>query len=58
MKSSLQEDALSMLLYIFTGTLFPYIEGLDSWLFEGNLDDPYEEVFLIEIFSDILYAVS
>lgn len=37
-----------MLLYIFTGTLFPYIEGLDSWLFEGNLDDPYEEMFFYE----------
>lgn len=44
-----------MLLYIFTGTLFPYIEGLDSWLFEGTLDDPYDEVILIDIFR-CLYA--
>ncbi|KAG2663791.1 hypothetical protein I3760_16G049400 [Carya illinoinensis] len=25
--------------------LLPYIEGLDSWLFEGSLDDPFEEMF-------------
>ncbi|KAH9758415.1 gamma-tubulin complex component [Citrus sinensis] len=34
-----------MLLHIFVGSLLPYIEGLDSWLFEGMLDDPYEEMF-------------
>ncbi|EOA36625.1 hypothetical protein CARUB_v10011863mg [Capsella rubella] len=34
-----------MLLQIFAGSLLPYIEGLDSWLFEGTLDDPFEELF-------------
>ncbi|XP_071925269.1 uncharacterized protein [Coffea arabica] len=38
-----EEDAYRMLLYIFTGSLLPYVEGLDSWLFEGTLDDPFEE---------------
>lgn len=37
-----------MLVHIFVGTLLPYIEGLDSWLFEGTLDDPFEEVILIQ----------
>lgn len=36
-----------MLLYLFIGSILPYIEGLDSWLFEGILDDPYEEVNVI-----------
>ncbi|KAI8523283.1 hypothetical protein RHMOL_Rhmol13G0061200 [Rhododendron molle] len=40
-----EEDAYRMLLYIFVGSLLPYIEGLDSWLFEGTLDDPFEEMF-------------
>lgn len=39
-----EEDAYRMLLYIFVGSLLPYIERLDSWLFEGTLDDPFEEV--------------
>ena len=33
-----------MLLHIFIASLLPYIKGLDSWLFEGTLDDPFEEV--------------
>lgn len=37
-----------MLLHIFVGSLLPYIEGLDSWLFEGSLDDPFEEVIVIK----------
>lgn len=37
-----------MLLYILVGSLLPYIEGLDSWLFEGTLDDPFKEVFLFD----------
>ncbi|XP_059634056.1 uncharacterized protein LOC132276584 isoform X2 [Cornus florida] len=40
-----EEDAYQMVLYIFVGSLLPYIEGLDSWLFEGTLDDPFEEMF-------------
>ena len=44
-----------MLLYIFTGSLLPYVEGLDSWLFEGTLDDPFEEVILHE--SCIVYLL-
>lgn len=39
-----------MLLQIFAGTLLPYIEGLDSWLFEGTLDDPFREVRVVFIF--------
>ncbi|WRX12310.1 Gamma tubulin complex component [Theobroma cacao] len=38
-------DVYQMLVHIFVGTLLPYIEGLDSWLFEGTLDDPFEEMF-------------
>ena len=38
-----------MLLYIFVGSLLPYIEGIDSWLFEGTLDDPFEEVIILKI---------
>ncbi|KAG7941580.1 hypothetical protein I3843_16G051700 [Carya illinoinensis] len=38
-------EAYQMLLHIFVGSLLPYIEGLDSWLFEGSLDDPFEEMF-------------
>lgn len=33
-----------MLLHIFVASLLPYIKGLDSWLFEGTLDDSFEEV--------------
>ncbi|CAH8355998.1 unnamed protein product [Eruca vesicaria subsp. sativa] len=38
-------EGFHMLLQIFAGTLLPYIEGLDSWLFEGTLDDPFAELF-------------
>lgn len=38
-----------MMLYMYVGSLLPYIEGLDSWLFEGILDDPFGEVMVIEI---------
>ncbi|XP_068329347.1 uncharacterized protein [Pyrus communis] len=40
-----EEEDYEMLLYLFIGSILPYIEGLDSWLFEGTLDDPYEEMF-------------
>ncbi|RWR76055.1 gamma-tubulin complex component 5 [Cinnamomum micranthum f. kanehirae] len=40
-----EEEAYHMLLVVFIGCLLPYIEGLDSWLFDGTLDDPYEELF-------------
>ncbi|XP_076945276.1 uncharacterized protein LOC143616286 [Bidens hawaiensis] len=40
-----EEDSYRMLLYIFVGCLLPYIEVLDSWTFEGILDDPFEEMF-------------
>jgi gamma-tubulin complex component 5 len=40
-----EEDAFRMLLYIFVGSVLPYIQCIDSWLFEGILDDPFEEVF-------------
>lgn len=38
-----------MLLHMFIGSLLPYIEGLDSWLFEGTLDDPFEEVIVLQL---------
>lgn len=45
-----------MLLHIFVGSLLPYIEELDSWVFEGILDDPFEEVnFLVISFYACLY---
>ncbi|KAI3440328.1 Gamma-tubulin complex component [Psidium guajava] len=40
-----EEEAYQMLLYLFVGSVLPYIEGLDSWLYEGILDDPFEEIF-------------
>ncbi|XP_028757687.1 uncharacterized protein LOC114716793 isoform X2 [Neltuma alba] len=40
-----EEEAYHMVLYMFVGSLLPYIEGLDSWLFEGTLDDPSNEMF-------------
>ncbi|KAK9072417.1 hypothetical protein SSX86_008851 [Deinandra increscens subsp. villosa] len=40
-----EEDSYRMLLYIFVGCLLPYIEVLDSWIFEGILDDPFDEMF-------------
>ncbi|PQM39606.1 gamma-tubulin complex component 5-like isoform X1 [Prunus yedoensis var. nudiflora] len=43
--SWLTEEDYTMLLHLFIGSILPYIEGLDSWLFEGALDDPYEEMF-------------
>ncbi|KAG8377652.1 hypothetical protein BUALT_Bualt08G0055200 [Buddleja alternifolia] len=42
-----EEDAYRMLLYILVGSLLPYIECLDSWLFQGTLDDPFEEMFFV-----------
>ncbi|XP_042046707.1 gamma-tubulin complex component 5-like isoform X1 [Salvia splendens] len=42
-----EEDAYRMLLYIFVGSLLPYIETLDSWLFQGTLDDPFDEMFFV-----------
>ncbi|RVW50494.1 Gamma-tubulin complex component 5 [Vitis vinifera] len=45
-----EEEAYQMLLFVFVGSLLPYIEGLDSWLYEGTLDDPCNEVMLY-IFS-------
>ncbi|KMT17496.1 hypothetical protein BVRB_2g037780 [Beta vulgaris subsp. vulgaris] len=43
-----EEEAYRMLLYLFAGSLLPYIEILDSWIFEGILDDPYSELFFYE----------
>lgn len=40
-----EEEAYHMLLSIVGETLLPYLEVLDSWLYEGFLDDPCEEVF-------------
>ncbi|XP_008795985.2 gamma-tubulin complex component 5-like isoform X1 [Phoenix dactylifera] len=40
-----EEEAYHMLLVLFVGSLLPYLEGLDSWLYDGTLDDPYEEMF-------------
>ena len=43
-KSKLQGEPYHMLLVIFAGSLLPYLQCLDSWLYDGILDDPYEEV--------------
>ncbi|KAL5189677.1 Gamma-tubulin complex component 5 [Glycine soja] len=40
-----------MVLYMYVGSLLPYIEGLDSWLFEGILDDPFGEGLRKAIFG-------
>ncbi|KAJ0982388.1 hypothetical protein J5N97_010643 [Dioscorea zingiberensis] len=40
-----EEEPYHMVLAIFTRSLLPYLKGLDSWLYEGILDDPYEEMF-------------
>lgn len=36
-----------MVLHIFVGSLLPYVECLDSWIFKGKLDDPFEEVIVL-----------
>jgi gamma-tubulin complex component 5 len=36
-----------MLLFLFVGTLLPYLRGFDSWLYDGILDDPFEEVIVL-----------
>lgn len=40
-----EEEAYLMVLYMYVESLLPYIEGLDSWLFDGILDDPSNEMF-------------
>nr|XP_043628494.1 gamma-tubulin complex component 5-like [Erigeron canadensis]XP_043628495.1 gamma-tubulin complex component 5-like [Erigeron canadensis]XP_043628496.1 gamma-tubulin complex component 5-like [Erigeron canadensis] len=40
-----EQHSYRMLLYIFVSSLVPYIEVLDSWIFEGILDDPFHEMF-------------
>uniref|UniRef100_A0A1D1XQE2 Gamma-tubulin complex component n=1 Tax=Anthurium amnicola TaxID=1678845 RepID=A0A1D1XQE2_9ARAE len=40
-----KDEAYHMLLVIFVGSLLPYLEGLDSWLYDGVLDDPFDELF-------------
>ncbi|KAE9609391.1 hypothetical protein Lal_00020252 [Lupinus albus] len=40
-----EEEAYQMVIFMYVGSLLPYIEGLDSWLFEGTLDDPSDEMF-------------
>ncbi|KAL9663352.1 hypothetical protein QQ045_018738 [Rhodiola kirilowii] len=40
-----EEEAYQMLLYIFVGSFLPYIEVLDSWLYEGTLSDTFKEIF-------------
>ncbi|KAH9614309.1 hypothetical protein KSS87_006717, partial [Heliosperma pusillum] len=43
-----EEEAYKLLLYLFVGSLLPYIEYLDSWIHEGIIDDPYNELFFYE----------
>lgn len=57
-----QVEGFQMLLQIFAGSLLPYVEGLDSWLFDGTLDDPFGEVDVLGIvfmfyvvFNDFLH---
>lgn len=40
-----------MLLFLFTESLLPYLEVLDSWLYDGILDDPFEEVVAFDCLS-------
>ncbi|KAJ4789783.1 Gamma-tubulin complex component [Rhynchospora pubera] len=40
-----QGNLYQMLLFLFVGTLLPYLQGLDSWLYDGILNDPFEEMF-------------
>ncbi|WOL11137.1 hypothetical protein Cni_G19898 [Canna indica] len=40
-----EEEAYHMLLFLLTESLLPYLEGLDSWLYDGILDDPFQEMF-------------
>ncbi|KDP33175.1 hypothetical protein JCGZ_13440 [Jatropha curcas] len=40
-----EEEAYLMVLHILVGSSLPYMEFLDSWLFKGTLDDPFEEMF-------------
>ncbi|XLR28155.1 hypothetical protein S83_056055 [Arachis hypogaea] len=40
-----EDEAYQMVLCMYIGSLLPYIQGLDSWLFEGILDDPSNEMF-------------
>ncbi|KAI4389907.1 hypothetical protein MLD38_002076 [Melastoma candidum] len=40
-----QEEAYQVLLHLFVGSVLPYIQVLDSWLYQGILDDPFEELF-------------
>ncbi|KAL6493214.1 hypothetical protein OROGR_032973 [Orobanche gracilis] len=42
-----EEDAYRMVLYILVGSFLPYIEILDSWIFHGTLDDPFDEMFFV-----------
>lgn len=43
-----EEEAYKMLLFLFVGSLLPYIQSLESWIYEGILDDPYNELFFYE----------
>ncbi|KAK4787256.1 hypothetical protein SAY86_011089 [Trapa natans] len=40
-----QEEPYQLVLHLFVGSLQPYVQGLDSWLNEGILDDPFDEMF-------------
>ncbi|GAB4846291.1 hypothetical protein Ancab_025292 [Ancistrocladus abbreviatus] len=43
-----EEEAYWMLLYLFVGSLLPYTESIGSWLYEGILHDPFNEMFFYE----------
>jgi hypothetical protein len=47
-----------MLLVIFTGSLLPYLQCLDSWIYDGILDDPYEEVLKKQFISFLFRYIS
>ncbi|XP_031495404.1 uncharacterized protein LOC116260984 isoform X2 [Nymphaea colorata] len=40
-----EDAAYHTLLILFISSLQPLIHGLDDWLYEGILDDPFEELF-------------
>lgn len=49
-----QEEPYHLVLFLFVGSLLPYIEKLDSWLHDGTLDDPFEEV-TVQLAVDNIY---
>ena len=41
-------DEYAMVLRLFLETMFPWVDMLDSWLYEGLLCDPYDEFMIVQ----------